>query len=108
MIYRSFLTSLTPRSSQRRQLAGSDGTELMRTRLRNELELLLRTGTLDEAELRKANARGHSASFRSRRLSRARVPGPQTGVAPTRRPYSPVKLAIAPSQRSSACSTCER
>ena len=39
----------------------------MRTRLRDEFELLLRSGALDEAELREANARGHSASFLGRR-----------------------------------------
>ena len=45
----------------------TDGPEMMRTRLRDEFELLLRIGALDEAELREANARGHSASFLGRR-----------------------------------------
>jgi hypothetical protein len=38
----------------------------MRTHLRDELELLLRIGALDEDELREANARGHAAAFRRR------------------------------------------
>jgi adenosine deaminase len=41
----------------------TDGPEMMRTHLRDELELLRRIGALDEAELREANARGHEASF---------------------------------------------
>jgi adenosine deaminase len=41
----------------------TDGPEMMRTHLRDELELLARIGALDEDELRAANARGHSASF---------------------------------------------
>jgi adenosine deaminase len=41
----------------------TDGPEMMRTHLRDEFELLLRIGALDEAELREANARGHQASF---------------------------------------------
>ncbi|MGH3017467.1 MAG: adenosine deaminase [Gaiellaceae bacterium] len=41
----------------------TDGPEMMRTHLRDELELLLRIGALDEDELRDANARGHEASF---------------------------------------------
>jgi adenosine deaminase len=41
----------------------TDGPEMMRTHLRDELELLARIGALDEEELRAANARGHSASF---------------------------------------------
>ena len=36
---------------------------MMRTHLRDELELLERIGALDEDELRQANARGHAASF---------------------------------------------
>ncbi len=36
---------------------------MMRTHLRDELDLLLRIGALDEDELREANARGHEASF---------------------------------------------
>jgi adenosine deaminase len=42
----------------------TDGPEMMRTHLRDELELLLRIGALDEQELREANARGHAAAFR--------------------------------------------
>ncbi|HXG76009.1 MAG TPA: hypothetical protein VNJ53_05520 [Gaiellaceae bacterium] len=42
----------------------TDGPEMMRTHLRDEFELLLRIGALDEDELREANARGHSAAFR--------------------------------------------
>ena len=41
----------------------TDGPEMMRTHLRNEFELLLRIGALDEAELEEANAVGHDASF---------------------------------------------
>ena len=41
----------------------TDGPEMMRTHLRDEFELLLRIGALDEDELRAANARGHDASF---------------------------------------------
>jgi adenosine deaminase len=41
----------------------TDGPEMMRTHLRDELDLLLRIGALDEQELREANLRGHEASF---------------------------------------------
>jgi adenosine deaminase len=41
----------------------TDGPEMMRTHLRDEFELLLRIGALDESELAEANARGHDASF---------------------------------------------
>src|SRR6187549_2442284 len=41
----------------------TDGPEMMRVHLRDELELLERIGALDEDELREANARGHEASF---------------------------------------------
>jgi adenosine deaminase len=41
----------------------TDGPEMMRTHLRDELELLLRIGAADEDELRAANSRGHQASF---------------------------------------------
>jgi adenosine deaminase len=41
----------------------TDGPEMMRTHLRDEFELLLRIGALDEDELRTANERGHEASF---------------------------------------------
>jgi adenosine deaminase len=44
----------------------TDGPEMMRTHLRDELELLLRIGALDEAGLKEANARGHAAAFRRR------------------------------------------
>jgi adenosine deaminase len=41
----------------------TDGPEMMRTHLRDEFELLLRLGALDEEELAAANRRGHEASF---------------------------------------------
>jgi adenosine deaminase len=41
----------------------TDGPEMMRTHLRDELELLRRIGALDEQELAQANVRGHEASF---------------------------------------------
>jgi adenosine deaminase len=41
----------------------TDGPEMMRTHLRDELELLNRIGALTEEELREANQRGHDASF---------------------------------------------
>jgi adenosine deaminase len=41
----------------------TDGPEMMRTRLRDEFELLVRIGALDEDGLRDANARGQEASF---------------------------------------------
>jgi adenosine deaminase len=44
----------------------TDGPEMMRTHLRDELELLERIGALDEDGLREANARGHEVSFVSR------------------------------------------
>ena len=44
----------------------TDGPEMMRTHLKDELELLRRIGALDEEELTKANRRGHEASFLSR------------------------------------------
>jgi adenosine deaminase len=44
----------------------TDGPEMMRTRLREELELLVRIGALDEDGIREANARGHAAAFRRR------------------------------------------
>jgi adenosine deaminase len=50
----------------------TDGPEMMRTHLRDELELLRRIGALDDDELDEANARGHEASFVAEaRLSRA-------------------------------------
>ena len=41
----------------------TDGPEMMRTHLRDEFDLLLRIGALDEHELEQANRRGHDASF---------------------------------------------
>jgi adenosine deaminase len=41
----------------------TDGPEMMRTHLRDELELLRRIGALGEDELEEANRRGHEASF---------------------------------------------
>src|SRR3989442_5975347 len=41
----------------------TDGPEMMRTHLRDELELLRRIGALDEEELTEANRRGHEAAF---------------------------------------------
>src|SRR5262245_56731378 len=41
----------------------TDGPEMMRTHLRDELELLQRIGALDEDELVEANRCGHEASF---------------------------------------------
>jgi adenosine deaminase len=41
----------------------TDGPEMMHTHLRDEFELLLRIGALEERELHEANARGHEASF---------------------------------------------
>ena len=41
----------------------TDGPEMMRTHLRDELDLLLRIGALDEQQLAQANRRGHESSF---------------------------------------------
>ena len=41
----------------------TDGPEMMRTHLRDEFELLLRIGALDEDSLATANRRGHEATF---------------------------------------------
>jgi adenosine deaminase len=41
----------------------TDGPEMMRTHLRDEFDLLLRIGALNQDELREADARGHEASF---------------------------------------------
>jgi adenosine deaminase len=41
----------------------TDGPEMMHTHLRDEFDLLLRIGALDDAELDEANRRGHEASF---------------------------------------------
>jgi len=45
----------------------TDGPEMMRTHLRDEFELLVRIGALDDGEVRLANERGHDASFVARR-----------------------------------------
>src|SRR5215213_3410886 len=47
----------------------TDGPEMMRTHLRDEFELLLRIGAVDEDEARAANERGHEASFLGRRVA---------------------------------------
>jgi adenosine deaminase len=50
----------------------TDGPEMMRTHLRDELDLVVRIGARDEDELRDANARAHEASFvRAAALSRS-------------------------------------
>ena len=41
----------------------TDGPEMMGTHLRDEFDLLLRIGALDERELKAANRRGHDVSF---------------------------------------------
>ena len=41
----------------------TDGPEMMRTHLRDEFDLLLRSGALTQEELDEANARGHAVSF---------------------------------------------
>jgi adenosine deaminase len=41
----------------------TDGPEMMRTHLRDEFELLLRIGALEEDEARETNRRAHEASF---------------------------------------------
>jgi adenosine deaminase len=41
----------------------TDGPEMMRTHLRDEFDLLLRIGALDETEAEEANRRGHDAAF---------------------------------------------
>jgi adenosine deaminase len=46
----------------------TDGPEMMRTHLRDELDLLRRIGALDEEQLAQANQRGHDASFLGRNL----------------------------------------
>src|SRR5262249_13496515 len=51
----------------------TDGPEMMRTRLRDEFELLLRIGALDEDTLRDANSRGHEARFASAARARSGV-----------------------------------
>jgi adenosine deaminase len=49
----------------------TDGPEMMGTHLRDELDLLLRIGALDEDELAEANRRGHEVSFVGRAVARA-------------------------------------
>jgi adenosine deaminase len=51
----------------------TDGPEMMRTHLRDELDLLLRIGALTQDELDEANLRGHEASFVRGRFRAARV-----------------------------------
>jgi adenosine deaminase len=51
----------------------TDGPEMMRTHLRDEFDLLLRSGALTQQELDEANARGHDASFLSGSSRPARV-----------------------------------
>ena len=46
-----------------RYTIATDGPEMMRTHLRDEFELLLRIGALDQDELAEANRRGHDATF---------------------------------------------
>jgi adenosine deaminase len=46
-----------------RYTIATDGPEMMRTHLRDEFELLLRIGAIDEDELAEANRRGHEATF---------------------------------------------
>src|SRR5436305_9363600 len=41
----------------------TDGPEMMRTHLRDEFDLLVRIGALDESEVAEANRRAHEASF---------------------------------------------
>src|SRR5207244_1847563 len=41
----------------------TDGPEMMRTHLRDEFDLLLRIGALEQDELTAANERGHEATF---------------------------------------------
>ena len=51
----------------------TDGPEMMRTHLRDELDLLLRSGALSQEELDEANRRGHEASFVRGNFRAARV-----------------------------------
>ena len=51
----------------------TDGPEMMRTHLRDELDLLLRIEALTPDELAEANARGHDASFVRGQFRAARV-----------------------------------
>jgi adenosine deaminase len=47
----------------------TDGPEMMRTHLRDELALLLRVGALTDDEARAANERGHAATFLNLRVA---------------------------------------
>jgi adenosine deaminase len=51
----------------------TDGPEMMRTHLRDELDLLRRIGALDQAELDEANRRAHAASFIAERRAASAV-----------------------------------
>ena len=51
----------------------TDGPEMMRTHLRDELDLLLRIGARSQDEIDDANARGHDASFVRGRFRAAHV-----------------------------------
>jgi adenosine deaminase len=52
----------------------TDGPEMMRTHLRDELELLKRIGALDDDELAEANRHGHEASFIHAEAARSASP----------------------------------
>jgi adenosine deaminase len=56
-VFRAFVAAGVPFT------VSTDGPEMMRTHLRDELELLERIGALDLDELDEANRRGHEASF---------------------------------------------
>jgi adenosine deaminase len=56
-VFRTFLDNGVPFT------IATDGPEMMRTHLRDELDLLLRIGALTQEELDEANRRGHEASF---------------------------------------------
>ena len=51
----------------------TDGPEMMRTHLRDELALLVRIGALTPDEVRAANERGHEATFLARPLVTGRI-----------------------------------
>jgi adenosine deaminase len=51
----------------------TDGPEMMGTHLRDEFDLVLRVGALDETELRAANARAHEAAFTGRAAAEVSV-----------------------------------
>jgi adenosine deaminase len=52
----------------------TDGPEMMRTHLRDELDLLLRIGALTQDELTETNARAHEASFIGAQTARSNTP----------------------------------